>query len=777
MTLLGLRVAPTLLAALFACFAISLGAPALAPAANYVVDIAVDQADDDPGDGECETEAETCTLRAALTEVNLSTDVTNSIGFDSTVFDGEEEDTIFLQSTLPTIFQPVTIAAGSECTTAGVSDSPCAGVTGVSGEPVFAVEADDSSISGLAITAGSIGIGVFGESLGFTATGNWIGVPMSGTNGGNASAGIFLGPGSDEAQIGGTARVDRNLIAHNEVGLDIEGASGAIVEGNWFGQLQSGLDPQRADVNIEITDVKPLLGLESKAEDNEIGAAVDSDSQASAVCDGGCNVIGGAGDDAIDLGGDGEFEAEAPATGPTTIHGNFIGLDGTGTQVRESEDAGVKAGGADEVTIGGTQPGEGNFFAGGFTGVSSEDGAFLEVIGNAFGVDGEGGTVAAPSETGILSSKSPALLPAELAQINENTLRMGEEAIGIDLENDGAAISGNFVEGGGIAIRLQGSLWSGSRVEDNEIVGAEDVGILIGNEENEIFGNEVTGSGNGIEVDPAAEIDVSGNVIGGDSPASENRIFGSDGFAIVIRGVEESRNEVRRNRGSGNLGDGGFIVLRPFDPDGGDPNGVRSPTISAAAKTEARGKAEPGALVRVFRKASSEEGELAGFLGQAVANGSGEWKATYAPQPEGTRVVATQTLDGGTSSLTQITITPPDPPAPPTCADTPSLCVKPDAPGPPAPAPAPAADTRKPVVTIKKAPKAKSTATTAKFKFVSNEAGSTFHCKLDKKAWAKCSSPKTYRNLALGKHVFKVKATDAASNVSAVVTRKFTVIE
>jgi hypothetical protein len=771
------RLAAALLAALFA-----LALPAVAAAETFVVDGLGDQVDVELADEECITEADTCTLRAAIEESNGTPATADSIDFDPDEFQGAEEDTIFLQTTLPTIFSSVTIEAGSTCTTAGVTPGPCAGVTGLSGEPVFAVEADDSSISGLAITAGSIGIGVFGESVGFTATGNWIGVPMSGTNGGNASAGIFLGPGSDDAQIGGTARVDRNLIAHNEVGLDIEGASGATVQGNWFGQLQSGIDPERADLNIEITDSKPLLGDESKAEDNEIGAAVDSASQASADCDGGCNVIAGADGDAIDLVGDGEIASEAPASGPTTIHGNYIGLDETGKVVLENGESGVAAGSADEVTIGGAEPGEANFFAGGTTGVSSEDGGFLRVLGNAFGVDGEGGTVTPPSEVGIFSSKSTVVPQEELAQIDGNTLRMDEDAVGIDLENDGAAIRGNFVEGGEIGIRLQGSLWGGSLVEGNELVAPEDVGILLNNEENGIFGNEVTNSGGtGIEIDPGAEIDVSGNVIGGDTPESENRIFGSDGFAIVIRGVEESRNEVRRNRGSGNLGDAGFIVLRPYDPDGGDPNGVRSPEISAAAKTEASGKAEPGAVVRVFHKASSEEGELAGFLGQAVADGSGLWKATYAPQPEGTRVVATQTLYGGTSSLSQIATTPPDPPAPPTCADTPSLCVKPDVPGSPAPASNPpptlAPDTRKPVVTVKKAPKAKSAATTAKFTFVSDEAGSAFQCKLDKKAWAKCTSPKTYKRLQPGKHVFKVKATDAAGNVSAVVTRKFTVTE
>jgi hypothetical protein len=46
------------------------------------------------------------------------------------------------------------------------------------------------------------------------------------------------------------------------------------------------------------------------------------------------------------------------------------------------------------------------------------------------------------------------------------------------------------------------------------------------------------------------------------------------------------------------------------------------------------------------------------------------------------------------------------------------------------------------------------------FKFGSNEADSTFLCKLDKKKFSKCKSPKTYKNLKPGKHKFQVKARD-----------------
>jgi IPT/TIG domain len=62
------------------------------------------------------------------------------------------------------------------------------------------------------------------------------------------------------------------------------------------------------------------------------------------------------------------------------------------------------------------------------------------------------------------------------------------------------------------------------------------------------------------------------------------------------------------------------------------------------------------------------------------------------------------------------------------------------------------------------------------FKFGSNEAGSTFLCKLDKKAFAKCKSPKTYKNLKPGKHKFQVKASDSQGKVDpSPVVKKFTI--
>ena len=62
----------------------------------------------------------------------------------------------------------------------------------------------------------------------------------------------------------------------------------------------------------------------------------------------------------------------------------------------------------------------------------------------------------------------------------------------------------------------------------------------------------------------------------------------------------------------------------------------------------------------------------------------------------------------------------------------------------------------------------------ASFRFAANNPGSHFKCKLDSKRFKRCSSPKVYRHLKVGKHVFKVEAVDAAGNADPTpAVRKF----
>jgi hypothetical protein len=55
--------------------------------------------------------------------------------------------------------------------------------------------------------------------------------------------------------------------------------------------------------------------------------------------------------------------------------------------------------------------------------------------------------------------------------------------------------------------------------------------------------------------------------------------------------------------------------------------------------------------------------------------------------------------------------------------------------------------------------------TSAKFRFHSSEPGSRFECKLDKRSFEPCRSPKKYKHLSKGRHKFKVSAIDASGNV------------
>jgi hypothetical protein len=92
---------------------------------------------------------------------------------------------------------------------------------------------------------------------------------------------------------------------------------------------------------------------------------------------------------------------------------------------------------------------------------------------------------------------------------------------------------------------------------------------------------------------------------------------------------------------------------------------------------------------------------------------------------------------------------------------------------PPAPPPAgttnppPAGDVDAPQTTITKRPANRTEKSTAKFRFRSDEAGSTFECKLDRKPWKPCSSPKSFKRLTEGVHTFKVRAIDPAGNVDS----------
>jgi hypothetical protein len=129
----------------------------------------------------------------------------------------------------------------------------------------------------------------------------------------------------------------------------------------------------------------------------------------------------------------------------------------------------------------------------------------------------------------------------------------------------------------------------------------------------------------------------------------------------------------------------------------------------------------------------------------------GDTKAQSAASFGLSQIIAypTPTVTPGPSAVATPTVTPG-----PSAVPTPTVT----------PAPTPAPDTTAPKTSLRAA-RIDQEKRKATFAFASGEKGSTFLCKLDKKKFKPCKSPKTYKKLKPGKHVFRVKARDRAGNI------------
>ncbi|HET7416648.1 MAG TPA: right-handed parallel beta-helix repeat-containing protein [Solirubrobacterales bacterium] len=718
-----------ILVALVIAALISLALPTTVPAAEYTVDSKADQADLDPNDGICETALGTCTLRAAIEEANQPEGTPDKVVFSS-LFNGELTDNIIAGETeFPRIDDALEIdgQASGQCMTAAGIEGPCVGLRLNLKANGLVAFAKNVTIKGLAITSSNENdslLRVIPVAENFRAQGNWLGVSLAGDVDPMAE-GIELTPGSEVATIGGTSPEDRNVIAGaKKAGLAIRGASTSIIKGNYFGVLPDGVTPAPNAIDIAVADWDryAIPGID-QANQIGIGGKITASGLATPACDRSCNVIAD-GTVGIDLQGDPSDDHQLPVSGSVTVFGNYIGFDATGAPLAsDTRRYGIYAGEAEWVFVGNDEPGTGNFFSGGLYGFYGEGGAVWRVEGNGFGLGPAGSPVPPPAVAAVAACC-------------------------------GAIVNGNAIRGSATGIRLRGSE---SVVEANSIQETLANGILVEGDDNLVAGNEIVGAGGaGVRIQgPAPGLPASGNFIGGEEIDAENEITESGGAAIQVDGLEASPNEVARNHGSGNGG--------PFiDLVGGANEGIAPPVISAF-QSKAEGTATPGALVRVFRKASAEGGELSSFLAQAEADVSGKWKATYASLPVGTILAATQTKTTGATSELATTSAAADPSG--GGGDKKGGGTGGETGGGGGGSNPTPKDLTPPDTKITKAPPKKTTKTTVQFKFTATEAGSSFQCKLDGKPFKPCRSPKTYKSLEPGKHLFKVRAVDAVGNV------------
>ncbi len=97
------------------------------------------------------------------------------------------------------------------------------------------------------------------------------------------------------------------------------------------------------------------------------------------------------------------------------------------------------------------------------------------------------------------------------------------------------------------------------------------------------------------------------------------------------------------------------------------------------------------------------------------------------------------------------TSTPTSTPPPPTTSTPTST---------PTSAPTPAG--AEPATRITRQPPRRTTRRTARLRFTSDGTGASYECRLDRGRWRTCTSPRTVRRLAVGRHVMRVRATSAA---------------
>jgi CSLREA domain-containing protein len=736
----------------------ALALPATAGAETFTVDSAVDEPDLLAGVGGCLTGAGKCTLRAAIEEANTDTEGGDEITFDGTVFDGDVSSTIILGDGLPAIVKPTRISGG-ECLTESGATGPCVAIQGTNSAAALSVEADEVTLQGLDIIGSNIGI-AFADAHEFELLGNWFGIGLDGsTLDKRNGTSVFVGPGSGNGLVGGDQPGEGNLFVAG-IGLEIRGASQVEVLGNHFGVRPEGTTGAADGLGSEIVVASDTVeGLDAIG--NTIGTTVSEAAAATPACDGGCNLISGGGD-GINLLGIG-LNQSPPVR--TTIAGNHFGLNAAGTAAIPNVRA-IAARGS-ETTIGGPAPGDANRINGGGDAITAV-GPDLVVEGNLIGVNADASEVFAPPIDGISVYSEGLSSAADEAVIAENVIGVNEGS-GISQEGLGATIAGNVVAGAEIGIHASGSSKGhGNLIAENLVEGSETVGIMVENDLNEIYGNEVFESGlDGIMVvGRTGPPGTSGNVVGGATAADENVISFNGRWAIVIANAEGSQNEIGRNRGTGN--EDRFIALFPY-LQGESPNGgIEPPVISSAGVDGAGGEAEPGALVRVFRKESEEPGEIASFLGEAIADIDGKWSLEYGALPGGTPIAATQTNETGGTSELDITTVPGGP-----AGDGPSGIIL----RPPRLSVPHASVESPPQTKIVKGPKRKSRRRNARFEFRSEPVGAAFQCRMDGRRFRPCASPVRYRRVVPGHHVFEVRAVTSTGGVDATpATRGFTVI-
>jgi photosystem II stability/assembly factor-like uncharacterized protein len=390
---------------------------------------------------------------------------------------GSGAQTINLNSALPTITDPVIIDASTQ---PGYSGAPLIELNGNGlGTPT-------NSVSGLVITAGNtvvrgfvinrfsdIGI-VFSTNGGNTLQGTYVGLDLTGTIRRSNQSGVLFNCSNN--LIGGNTPASRNVISGNSfAGLSIVGSNNTV-QGNFIGTNAGGTIAIGNSHGVNISN-----GSDAPSINNLIGGTTK----------GAGNLISGNSNYGIYTYGN-----------STTIQGNLIGTDATGT-LKLGNSSAININGSSSA-IGGTIPGARNIISGNGGGITvGSTASSCRIEGNFIGTDITGTALLGNSGAGVDVSASNIVIGGTTPEARN--VISGNISVGV------------YLNGGSGVVAVQGN-YIGTDVSGTHSLG-NDYGVIISTPNNTIGGltsgarNLISGNNTGVQVGGFNLANIPGNKI------------------------------------------------------------------------------------------------------------------------------------------------------------------------------------------------------------------------------------------------------------------------
>jgi parallel beta-helix repeat protein len=385
----------------------------------------------------------TCTLRDAITYANANTGST--IAFNIA---GAGVHTITPATDYPNILVPVTIDGYTQPGTSANTNGPTQGTNAVLlieldganltplfgfGMFLFTGTSQGSIVRGLVINRGrSAGIQVDVSNM--VIEGNFIGVDPTGmTAEGNLGYGIAIDGGISNVLVGGTTPAARNVISGNNVAIETTGGTSHVIQGNLIGTNALGTGAFSSNT--------PGIELGHATTNVQIGGTTAAAR----------NVVSGNGQQGITL----ATSLNDSTVTNNVVEGNFIGTDVTGTLRLGNGSSGVFSSAPSNV-IGGSAAGAGNVIAANVTsGIELIDAPGTTIEGNLIGTDVSGTMALGNQGPGIeLQSDSITIGGIDPAAANVIAFNAGT-GVALTAPGAGNAIRGNSIhDNAGIGIDL-----------------------------------------------------------------------------------------------------------------------------------------------------------------------------------------------------------------------------------------------------------------------------------------------------------------------------------